>query len=51
MRRPTAGLAGGAFAEMRKDFPADYEAMKDKLADNTRPAPAMRTRPRRPWST
>ncbi|HEY3812174.1 MAG TPA: hypothetical protein VGL66_03030 [Caulobacteraceae bacterium] len=27
------GMAGGAFAEMRTDFPADYEAMKDRLAD------------------
>lgn len=31
--RATRGVAGGAFAEMRKDFPADYETMKDKLAD------------------
>ena len=29
----TRGMAGGAFAEMRKNFPADYEAMKDRLAD------------------
>ena len=27
------GMAGGAFAEMRKDYPADYESMKGRLAD------------------
>jgi hypothetical protein len=27
------GTAGGAFGEMRKDFPGDFQAMEDKLAD------------------